>query len=66
MTHPHRAPELRPPCAPVRGRKVMWENELLTPKQGEPVRFAETLAEVGRPAGAASARRTPRAARPGG
>ncbi len=27
----------------VRGRKVMWEGELLTPSIGEPVRFLETL-----------------------
>ncbi len=33
----------------VRGRKVMWENELLTPAQGEPVRFVETLAPVETP-----------------
>jgi dihydroorotase len=30
----------------VRGRKVMWEQELLTPAQGETVRFVETLAPV--------------------
>jgi len=27
----------------VRGRRVMWQGELLTPAQGEPVRFLETL-----------------------
>jgi dihydroorotase len=27
----------------VRGRKVMWEGELVTPSAGEPVRFLETL-----------------------
>jgi dihydroorotase len=27
----------------VRGRKVMWEGELVTPSQGEAVRFLETL-----------------------
>ncbi len=27
----------------VRGRRVMWEGELVTPAQGEPVRFIETL-----------------------
>jgi dihydroorotase len=27
----------------IRGRRVMWENELLTPATGEPVRFLETL-----------------------
>jgi dihydroorotase len=27
----------------VRGRKVMWQGELVTPSQGEPVRFLETL-----------------------
>jgi dihydroorotase len=27
----------------VRGRRVMWEGELLTPAQGEPVRFGEAL-----------------------
>jgi dihydroorotase len=27
----------------LRGRKVMWENALVTPGQGEPVRFLETL-----------------------
>ena len=31
----------------VRGRKVMWQGELLTPGQGEMVRFAETLATQG-------------------
>ena len=31
----------------VRGRKVMWQGELLTPGQGEMVRFAETLAAQG-------------------
>ena len=30
----------------VRGRRVMWEGELTTPSQGEPVRFAETLPGV--------------------
>jgi dihydroorotase len=32
----------------VRGRKVMWENDLVTSSQGERVRFLETLA-TGRP-----------------
>jgi dihydroorotase len=27
----------------VRGRKVMWQGELVTPAQGETVRFVETL-----------------------
>lgn len=27
----------------VRGRRVMWQGELVTPNQGEPVRFVETL-----------------------
>lgn len=27
----------------IRGRRVMWENELITPSQGERVRFLETL-----------------------
>lgn len=27
----------------VRGHKVMWENELVTPSQGQPMRFQETL-----------------------
>src|SRR3954447_3487558 len=27
----------------VRGRRVMWQGELLTPSSGEPVRFLETL-----------------------
>ena len=27
----------------LRGRKVMWDNALVTPAQGEPVRFLETL-----------------------
>jgi dihydroorotase len=27
----------------VRGRRVMWQGELLTPATGEPVRFLETL-----------------------
>ncbi|MBN8937469.1 MAG: dihydroorotase [Rhizobiales bacterium] len=27
----------------VRGRRVMWEGEVVTPAQGEPVRFAEAL-----------------------
>jgi dihydroorotase len=27
----------------VRGRKVMWDGELVTPSAGEPVRFLETL-----------------------
>ena len=31
----------------VRGRQVMWQGELLTPGQGEVVRFAETLAAQG-------------------
>ncbi len=30
----------------LRGRKVMWENSLVTPAQGEPVGFLETLAGV--------------------
>jgi dihydroorotase len=28
----------------VRGRKVMWQGELVTPGQGEAVAFTETLA----------------------
>ena len=28
----------------VRGNRVMWEGSLMTPAQGEPVRFLETLA----------------------
>jgi dihydroorotase len=28
----------------VRGRKVMWEGELTTPSQGEPMAFHESLA----------------------
>ncbi|MBB4211937.1 dihydroorotase [Rhodothalassium salexigens DSM 2132] len=28
----------------VRGRRVMWEDELLTPSQGQAIRFQETLA----------------------
>jgi dihydroorotase len=28
----------------VRGQRVMWEGELVTPARGEPVRFFETLA----------------------
>jgi dihydroorotase len=27
----------------VRGKRVMWQGELTTPAQGEPVRFLETL-----------------------
>jgi len=27
----------------LRGKRVMWEKELLTPAQGERVRFLETL-----------------------
>ncbi|MCC6983319.1 MAG: dihydroorotase, partial [Bauldia sp.] len=27
----------------VRGQRVMWEGELITPSRGAPVRFAETL-----------------------
>jgi dihydroorotase len=27
----------------VRGKRVMWEGELVTPSTGEPVRFAEAL-----------------------
>jgi dihydroorotase len=27
----------------VRGKRVMWQGELVTPAQGEPVRFLETL-----------------------
>lgn len=30
----------------LRGRKVMWENALVTPAQGEPIGFLETLAGV--------------------
>jgi dihydroorotase len=30
----------------LRGRKVMWENSLVTPAQGEPIGFLETLAGV--------------------
>ena len=30
----------------VRGRRVMWEGELMVPSTGEPVRFAETLPVV--------------------
>ena len=29
----------------VRGRRVMWQGELVTPSSGEPVRFLETLRE---------------------
>ena len=32
----------------VRGRRVMWQGELLTPSTGEPVRFLETLKAVAR------------------
>lgn len=32
-----------PVGAIIRGRKVMWENALLAPSQGAPVRFQETL-----------------------
>ena len=27
----------------VRGRRVMWQGEVVTPSTGEPVRFLETL-----------------------
>ena len=27
----------------LRGKRVMWQGELVTPSQGEPVRFLETL-----------------------
>ena len=27
----------------VRGRRVMWQGELVTPSLGEPIRFLETL-----------------------
>jgi hypothetical protein len=27
----------------VRGKKVMWEGELITPSQGQPVRFQAAL-----------------------
>jgi len=27
----------------VRGRRVMWQGEVMTPSTGEPVRFLETL-----------------------
>jgi dihydroorotase len=27
----------------VRGRRVMWQGELVKPSTGEPVRFLETL-----------------------
>jgi dihydroorotase len=27
----------------VRGKRVMWQGELMTPSLGEPVRFLETL-----------------------
>ena len=30
----------------LRGRKVMWENSLVTPAQGEPIEFLETLAGI--------------------
>jgi dihydroorotase len=30
----------------VRGRKVMWEGEVVTPSQGEPARFVEALARA--------------------
>jgi dihydroorotase len=30
----------------LRGRKVMWENALVTPAQGEPIGFLETLAGI--------------------
>jgi dihydroorotase len=30
----------------VRGRRVMWQGELVTPSQGEAVRFAEALQPV--------------------
>ena len=30
----------------IRGRRVMWQGELVTASQGEPVRFLETLREV--------------------
>ncbi|NVN87352.1 MAG: dihydroorotase [Rhodopseudomonas sp.] len=31
----------------VRGARVMWQGELLTPSRGEPVRFLETLGAIG-------------------
>jgi dihydroorotase len=31
----------------VRGRRVMWQGELVTPAQGEAVGFLETLQQVG-------------------
>lgn len=31
----------------IRGRRVMWEGELVTPAAGEPVRFQETLPRTG-------------------
>jgi dihydroorotase len=30
----------------LRGRKVMWENSLVTPAQGEPIAFLETLTGI--------------------
>jgi dihydroorotase len=27
----------------VRGRRVMWQSEIVAPSTGEPVRFLETL-----------------------
>ena len=27
----------------VRGRQVMWQGEIVTPSQGEPVRFVQAL-----------------------
>jgi dihydroorotase len=30
----------------VRGRRVMWEGELVTPSTGAKVRFSETLREI--------------------
>jgi dihydroorotase len=37
----------RPVGTFVRGAKVMWEGELVTPATGEAVRFGETLAGAG-------------------
>ena len=31
----------------IRGNTVMWENALVTPAQGQPIRFLETLAAEG-------------------
>lgn len=33
----------RPVGTIIRGRRVMWEGELVTPAQGEPVRFHQAL-----------------------